>query len=137
MKRKIFFVLFVMFIILLALSLNCDVNKQDQNSVLSSSSTEDKAADSGSGKYLINKSTIYMVEKDAVWTTTLNMLQVITKFTVTNQTLIYLDGKPAKLLQLRPGFKVTIYYYIDQNCIGVSGCYTAVRILAYSKNTIL
>src|SRR4030042_4208874 len=96
MKKTNFFILSVMCIILLALSFSCDSINQEEKQVSVNSSTEDKAS-TGPAKYLINNSTIYEVEKDAVWTTTLNMLQVITRFAVTNQTVIYLDGKPAKL----------------------------------------
>lgn len=84
---------------------------------------------------LINKSTIYKVEKAALWTTTLNQLQVITKFIVTSSTQIYLNDKPATLSQLKPGFKVIIYYYISPNCTSTGGCNIAVKILAYSTIT--
>jgi adenylate kinase len=74
----------------------------------------------------VNKSTIYKVERDAIWTTSLNMLQVITKHCVTNTTKIYLDGKPTRLSDLKPGMPVVIYYRNDP-------CKTAVLVRAYSR----
>jgi hypothetical protein len=58
----------------------------------------------------INNSTIYQVETSAVWTTSLNMLTILVKFNVTPATQIYLNSRPAKLSQLKPGFRVSIYY---------------------------
>jgi len=136
MKKIIFFILSVMCIILLAFSFSCDsINQGEKES--SVNSTADDKADTGPAKYLINNSTIYKVEKDAVWTTTLNMLQVITRFAVTGQTEIFLDGKPAKLEQLKPGFRVTIYYYINPAGMSIIGSNIAVRIAAYSKYSVL
>lgn len=74
----------------------------------------------------VNKSTIYKVEKDALWTTTMNQLQVITKHCVTRTTRIYLDNKPVGLSQLKPGLRVVIQFRTDP-------CNTAILIKAYSR----
>jgi hypothetical protein len=73
----------------------------------------------------VNKSTVYKVESGALYTTTLNQLQVITKHCVTINTRIYLDDKPVDLRALKPGFKVIVQYKGDL-------CKTAVIIKAYS-----
>lgn len=83
-------------------------------------------------KLLINKSTIYRVGENALWTTTLNQLQVITKFNITSTTRIYLNNKPAQLGELKRGYRVTIYYYEDTLCASALPCLTAVIIYAYS-----
>ena len=82
----------------------------------------------------VNRSTVYKVEiyEDsntaeligALYTTTLNNLQVITKHCVTRQTRILLNGKPAKLSELRRGYKVIVYFRDDR-------CKTASVIKAY------
>jgi hypothetical protein len=84
----------------------------------------------------INHSTIYKVEPSAIWTTTLNMAQVITRFRVTPATEILLNNRPAKLAELKPGFKVTIYYYDNPKCANIIGCNVAVRIFAFSVTPV-
>ena len=74
----------------------------------------------------VNRSTIYKIERGALWTTSLNMLQVITKHCVTNTTRIFLDERPATLYDLKPGMKVVVHYKTD-------ACKTAVLIKAYSR----
>lgn len=82
---------------------------------------------------LINNSTVYKVENNAVWTASLNELQVLTKFSVTPETTIQLNGQPAHLSQLRPGFTVRIDYYRNNMCSSPLPCYVAVRINARSR----
>jgi len=60
-----------------------------------------------------NNSTIYKVETAAVWTTSLNGLTIPVKYIVTSSTQIFLNNVPAKLTQLKPGFRVTIYYDVN------------------------
>lgn len=72
----------------------------------------------------INNSTIYKVETDALWTTSLNMLTIIVKYNVTPSTQIFLNGAPAKLYQLKPKFRVTVYYDVNTK--------NTIKILAYS-----
>lgn len=85
-----------------------------------------------SATVLTNVSTIYRVESNALWTTTLNQLQVLTKFTVTAQTTITLDGSRVPLSHLRPGYKVRIDYYTI-NCQAVLPCNVALRVVAISR----
>lgn len=84
-------------------------------------------------RLLLNKSTVYRVETNALWTTTLNQLQVITRFTVTPSTTITLDGAPAKLVHLKPGYRVLVYYTNNPACFSILPCYTAVVIHASSR----
>jgi hypothetical protein len=58
----------------------------------------------------INNSSIYKVETAALWTTSLNGLTILIKYNVSASTKIYLNYVPAKLSQLKPGFRVTVYY---------------------------
>ena len=74
----------------------------------------------------VNRSTVYKVERGALWTTSLNMLQVITKHCVTNTTQIYLDNRPARLFDLKPGYPVVVTYRNDS-------CKTALLIKATSR----
>lgn len=80
----------------------------------------------GADSLSINKSTVYKVEKGALYTTTLNQLQVITKHCVIATTKIYLDNKPADLFDLKPGFRVVVQFKNDN-------CKTAIVIDAYSR----
>ncbi|MEO0294010.1 MAG: hypothetical protein ABIN61_07310 [candidate division WOR-3 bacterium] len=83
---------------------------------------------------LVNRSTVYKIEIyqnpsnsgviGALYTTTFNNLQVITKHCVTKNTKIYLNDQPAKLSDLRPGYKVIVNFINDD-------CKTATVIRAY------
>src|ERR1035437_7193713 len=81
-------------------------------------------------KLLINNSIIYKVEPGAIWTTYKNCCPtcmcptILSRFAVTPATQIYLNGKPALLLELKPGYKVTIYYYNNPACMesSIYGC---------------
>ncbi len=82
----------------------------------------------------VNRSRIYKVEiyRDsitseligALYTTTFNNLQVITKHCVTKRTRIFLNDRPVKLSELRRGYKVIVYFKNDK-------CKTASVIKAY------
>ena len=82
----------------------------------------------------VNRSTVYKVEiyedsntaelVGALYTTTLNNLQVVTKHCVTGHTRIFLNDKPAKLSELRRGYKVVVDFRDDK-------CKTASVIKAY------
>ena len=60
--------------------------------------------------YLINNSKIILVQKNAIVTSTVNMLQILGTYYVNSATLIYLNGVPTTIDKLKAGYKVTIYY---------------------------
>ena len=82
---------------------------------------------------LINNSIIYRLEPSALWTTSLNQLQVLTKFTITPQTIIFLDGTRVGLNQLRPSYRVRVEYFEENQCYAPLRCLTAVRVFAFSR----
>jgi hypothetical protein len=75
--------------------------------------------------YLINNSKIALVQKNAIVTTTVNMLQMLATYYVNSSTLIYLNGIPTTLDKLKAGYKVTVYYTSN------------VAIKIYASNTSL
>jgi hypothetical protein len=88
-------------------------------------------------QFLVNNSTIFRVDlingpalQGAVWTTSINELQVLTRFTVTPATVISLNGRLAPLGALKAGDVVCIFYTNDPNCMTGLICRTAHRIIA-------